>query len=851
MRRLFALSLCLLLLAGLVPFPAFADGETVTIGSAEEFLRFSENCARESYSLGRHFLLTADLDLTDLPYEAAAYFAGAFDGQGHRIVGLAIHTDGSRQGLFRQISPDGSLANLSVEGSVLPGGSREYIGGLVGYNEGSIQNCRFSGEVNGIGFVGGIAGCNSETGTLRSCSFSGSLIGEHQAGGIAGQNDGLLENCESSGQINTVAFTPSGERHFDLATLSQDEFVDISNIAGIAGENSGTVRNCRNTGAVGYRYTGYNVGGIVGKSSGFVDSCENSGDVEGRRDTGGIVGQSIPYSAWEFTNEKLEELRNAISYMHYLLDTTNQNLEGGRAYLASQLLSMDEYADQARLALEKIAEGILTPGTYPSWGSIGTGEFSSALNNMNAIALSMVRTVGTSADILAEDVKNISLQMGYILNLLFATVSQSTDDLITRKDLSLDEAYEHDEAAVANCINRGAVRAETNAGGIVGTIGFEVEFDMEDRLNASGTLTSHAEQSLFAVIRTCENRGDIFCRGDNVGGIVGRVDIGAVVDCVSRGHMQSQNGDYVGGIAGTSQGSVARCWSRSALEGRRYLGGIAGLGEDLLENRAWTKIQQGSEYLGAVAGWAEGLVQGNLYADSRPDGVDGVSRIGQADAVSSQSLLELSGAPEDFGTVTVRFVVGEQTLQILQLPFGGGVEQMPAVANRDRSYWEWEEKDLSHVYSDTTVNGSFYSPNLTISSGEAVPLFLAEGEFYENQTLRVTPCSPPEGIGEVLAAYTLRVEDYDGMLTLRMRSSPEVRLFRLGSSGEQTEISFETDGQYLLFTVPNGSSIVSVRHREFNWRLLIVAAAVLLETLLLLVRAGIRKRRKRRNKPAR
>ena len=465
---------------------------------------------------------------------------------------------------------------------------------------------------------------------------------------------------------------------------------------------------------------------------------------------------------------------------------------------------------------------------------------------MNAIALSLVRSVGNSADVLAEDIKNISLQMGYILNLLFATVSESTDDLITRKDLSLSEAYQHDVAAVANCINRGAVRAETNAGGIVGTIGFEVDFDMEDRLNASGTLTSHAEQSLFAVIRKAENSGNIFCRSDNAGGIVGRADIGAVVDCISKGHMQSQNGDYVGGIAGNSQGSVARCWSRSALEGRRYLGGIAGLGEDLLENRAMTRIQQGSEYLGAIAGWAEGSVQGNIYADSRPDGVDGVSRIGQADAVSSQSLLELSGAPENFDTVTVRFVVGEQTLQTLQLSFGDGVKQLPEVANRDRSHWEWEEADLSHVYSDITVCGSYSSPSLTISSGESVPLFLAEGEFYENQILRVTPVAPPEGLGEVLAAYTLKIEDYEGMLSLRMRSDSDVQLFRIGSSGERSEISFETDGQYLLFSVPNGSSIVSVRHREINWRPLIVVAAVLLEILFLFIHAGIRKRRKRR-----
>ena len=175
----------------------------------------------------------------------------------------------------------------------------------------------------------------------------------------------------------------------------------------------------------------------------------------------------------------------------------------------------------------------------------------------------------------------------------------------------------------------GSVRAENNAGGIVGTIGFEVSFDMEDTLNTSGLLSMHAEQTLFAVVRACQNSAQILSRSDAAGGVLGRMDVGAVIDCVSSGHISSQNGDYVGGIVGTAKGSVSRCWSRVIVEGRRYVGGISGYGTDLLENRTWAQVSRASEYQGAVAGWAEGTVRNNQYVEAWPEGVDGISCLGE------------------------------------------------------------------------------------------------------------------------------------------------------------------------------------------------------------------------------
>ena len=65
MKRVAAFCLALLVLLAAAPPAALAEGEeTQVIASAEDFLTFAAGCAEESYSLGRVFELTQDLDLT-------------------------------------------------------------------------------------------------------------------------------------------------------------------------------------------------------------------------------------------------------------------------------------------------------------------------------------------------------------------------------------------------------------------------------------------------------------------------------------------------------------------------------------------------------------------------------------------------------------------------------------------------------------------------------------------------------------------------------------------------------------------------------------------------------------------
>ena len=794
-KRILAALLAALLLFSLSPAAlaasdgAEAEKEVVVrrIGTAAQFLRFARSCARESYSLGVRFVLETDIDLSGTDFESIPYFAGEFDGGGHSVSGLSVERAGSRLGLFRRIGKDGSVHDLKVSGRVAPTGTREYLGGLCGVNEGTVKSCEFSGEVRGVNGVGGLIGLN--TGTVTGCRVDVCVCGEHQVGGVAGMNQGILFNCESAGKVNAEPITPDGETRFDLASLSQDDLLDLSDIALVAGENTGAVRSCRAKGTVGWRYTGYNVGGIVGKNSGFVDSCRFEGSVEGRRDVGGIVGQSIPYAAWELSESKLKDLAKAVTALSGMLASASRTVGVLSATLAEQLQNMNSLSSRVSGAIDALLAAaigrtadFLRGITFdPETGEItlpnidyaaaDTSALTAALNElfaqMRITSAALEKNVGGAAD----EWQKITVQMNYIFQLLNTMMGEAGQgDLISSRDLSFSEAYDHDEGAVARCENLGSVLAEANAGGVVGSIAFELSFDKEDTLGAADYLPAHAERLLFAVVRGCKSSGAVTSRGDCAGGVVGRMSVGAAVDCFSTGAVRSQNGSYVGGVAGSAGGTLARCTSRCLLEGARYVGGAAGLGTDVAECRAWTHIARAEEYAGALAGWCEGEVKGNLYVADGTEGVDGVSLIGQAEPVTRSEFLATAGLPEGLENVSVRFYIDGELYRTLSVPFGGALETLPRVEDRGGAAWVWDAFDAAALYCDTEVSGAYLEPIKTISSGEDFPLFLVEGEFFDGQSLEVLPFDGAPGQGERLGGYTLRVEGYDGLLTVRMRS---------------------------------------------------------------------------------
>ncbi len=201
-QRIVSVLLAAILLLSLCPL-AFADGDTVRIGTQKELKEFAARCASDTYSKGLTAVLTADIDAGGEAISIPVFY-GTFDGQGHHIYSLELTDSASGYGLFSRVERGAVVKDLSVEGDVTPSGTQSQVGGIAGVNAGRIENCIFSGIVMGGDYVGGIAGKNETGGEISDCRASGVVRGSQFTGGIAGQNFGTLLNCANTAAVNTA-----------------------------------------------------------------------------------------------------------------------------------------------------------------------------------------------------------------------------------------------------------------------------------------------------------------------------------------------------------------------------------------------------------------------------------------------------------------------------------------------------------------------------------------------------------------------------------------------------------------------------------------------------------------------
>ncbi len=269
----------------------------------------------------KHFLLTADLDLDpSLPgrkvFDKAVIapgaisdegvrfvktpFTGFFDGAGHSISHLVI-AGRVYLGLFGKL--ESKITNLRLE-AVEVKGTSDFVGALVGCNQGEIRDCLSTGSVTGGGWgVGGLVGINWYTigNSHSACTVTGTYSGSpwiynaYAVGGLAGHNEGTVTNSSSGGSVSGPAEVgglvgwndDDGDigRCYSYATV-----IGNHNVGGLVGLNAaGDVSRCYSTAAVsGDQY----VGGLAGASDGDISNCYSTAAVKGNEYVGGLVGSN-------------------------------------------------------------------------------------------------------------------------------------------------------------------------------------------------------------------------------------------------------------------------------------------------------------------------------------------------------------------------------------------------------------------------------------------------------------------------------------------------------------------------------------------------------------------------------
>lgn len=341
----------------------------IEIGSASEFMAFTEGCKEDSYSSGYVFKLVADIDLRAEDFSGIPYFNGVLEGNNHTITLGTLRVKGSNQGFIRYVGPSGIVRELNIEGSIKAEGSQNAIGGVVGVNRGVVSRCQFTGEVNGSDNVGGICGINKTGAVLNECSNHANVLATNYTGGVCGRNEGTITSCRNEGKVNTEELDSSldlGAVDVGALNISQN-VMNRNDAGGIAGYSSGVVRMCTNFGEVGYIHTGYNVGGIVGRQNGIVTVCINYGTVCGRKDVGGIVGQAEPFIESDYLSDKIDNTREDLNNLNDTLSgisssissTSDETKNMPRSLMSSTASRLTQYQPILQISLHQCLRLIL------------------------------------------------------------------------------------------------------------------------------------------------------------------------------------------------------------------------------------------------------------------------------------------------------------------------------------------------------------------------------------------------------------------------------------------------------------------------------------------------------------
>nr|WP_294725635.1 hypothetical protein [Prevotella sp.] len=243
--------------------------------------------------------LVSKSDLTEWEPIGARWssYTGIFDGQGHTISGLYFNNPHSSYvGLFGCIGANGKISNVGVLDSYFQFSALG--GGVCGVNYGTVRDCKNTGSVRGLATIGGVCGLNEKGGIIENSFNEGTVSGTgdnaQQVGGVSGYNNGTIKSCYNTASVSgqesvggVCGFNSVGTtiNCFNEGTVSGQNIV-----GGVCGNGCGvTTTNCFNEGTVSGQS---HVGGVCGYDyyyDGKLTNCYYLSDTA----TGGINGKDV------------------------------------------------------------------------------------------------------------------------------------------------------------------------------------------------------------------------------------------------------------------------------------------------------------------------------------------------------------------------------------------------------------------------------------------------------------------------------------------------------------------------------------------------------------------------------
>lgn len=515
-------------------------------------------------------------------------FKNVFIGGDHTISGLNISDAGEDyQGLFGYNT--GEIWNLGVKGTI-DTTSSDYVGGVVGYNMGTVLNCEFTGlKVAGNAYVGGVVGYNGAAGTVSNSYNTGNVSGA-TVGGVVGDNAGSVSNCYNTGAVTETGGEMTG---------------------GVVGNNTGSVSNCYNIGNM----IGANRGGVAGNNDGELINCYyldgtagrgigDDNDVDNTTCVGSISGLTVanlgsdtwimPHTAVGYRSDQIYPIvmdnpeftyeipgSTDLDYKYYIPDLDglvwfrNRVNESGRyRYNSVELRGDIDLGGNEWTPIGNGGGANVTPNSAVYMGTFDGGFY-------------ITNDGGERLCVSNHTVSGIYINTTAYNKGLFGSLETNIQNGVTYR------------GTVRNVGVKGYVKGSVNVGGVVGWNVSGIVSNcysyaqVTSTGNAGGVVghNGHYTGSNFkqGTVENCYNAGSVTNTSsgasvqNRIGGVVGWTQCGDVVNCYNIGKMStviSGTNNYSGGLAGAVlQGSLNNSYNTGSVpiaKGSTRYGGVAG-----------------------------------------------------------------------------------------------------------------------------------------------------------------------------------------------------------------------------------------------------------------------------------
>lgn len=516
------------------------------------------------------------------------------------IAGLVCQADATSV-----VKGSTNMGSVSVSAAVTTAADTAdvvYLGGIVGDNNGTIEDCFNNGNLAQKGtihysYFGGIAGCPGKSSIIRNNLNAGTMTfaanrGAADAGrygyvgGIAGVAVGEISGNTNEGDIESV---------------STIKLIHIGGIAGVVSDAEAVLRNNTQANASDLAATGKARYTYIGGLYGYVDRpltldfTSDTGTTSGNVTTNGL---SDEYATGVTAVGGIIGCCTSASAVKIISPTWD-----GKVFM-----DITENCNTAEFAMGGIVG--MAESSIEITGATTTGEVSiSPVEFTVKKRTSFGGIIGAAMDGLTLSNSTNTAKVAWTDQ---GGSSKSNPSYMG----GLVGFIESGSAVISNCHNRGTVRAAhynnkeystshacNFAGGIIGAYGASTNF----------------ENGCTLLVKDCTNIAKTNATRGGVGGIVGYAQSATIDNCsFTEGTIAEEYNVYGGGIAAVvANTTIKNCTAKTSLSGSftgslDYRGGgiVAHImGESLVDNCSFfgtialNKYDTAVEYYGGIAGW--------------------------------------------------------------------------------------------------------------------------------------------------------------------------------------------------------------------------------------------------------